>query len=144
MLNFSNFDLIKDHKNIMRKAQFFILSAFAIVVTSFFISQWIEPHTIPDISSVLKEEIFVFNNIVEKTEKVIEESKSVKEAKFNLEEYIQYVEMYCLKKGFKITFDTSNLVFDQDSNRVEGYINITLQSPNILLKKKLEILKQFS
>lgn len=127
------------------KAQFFILSAFTIVVISFFISQWIEPHTIPGTSSIpMTEEIFVFNNVVEKLRDTIEKSKSAKEAKYNVEEYKEFVEKYGIEKGFEIRVDISLLVFDLDSNRVYGYANITLQSPRVQIKRKLEISKQFS
>jgi hypothetical protein len=89
-----------------RKAQFFLLSAFAIVTIAFFVSKWIEPYTIIDTSSViLNEETFLFNNIKEKSEEVIKGGKSCEELKYNLEEYKNFVEDYTSKKNYKLDFD---------------------------------------
>jgi len=83
-----------------RKAQFFILSAVAVIGILYFLSRWLEPSTITDTSSVvLMEEPFIFNNIKEKAVETVETSKSCEELKYNLDEYKKFVENYMLKKG---------------------------------------------
>lgn len=123
-----------------RKAQFFVLSAFAIVTVVFFISSWIEPYTIIDTSSViLVEEPFIFNNIVEKANETIYISKNPNELKFNIEEYKQFVEEYALRKNLKITFDIS-LDF---SNPTTGSIFIQISSPRMTINRTLLVSKSF-
>lgn len=91
-----------------RKAQFFILSAFVIVTVFYFVSQWIEPFTIIDTSSVvLMEEPFVFNNIKEKAIFAVNGSKSCEDLYYNLFEYKQFVENYALGKNLKLNFEYS-------------------------------------
>lgn len=88
-----------------RKAQFFVLSAFAIVTVIYFIGRWVEPYTIIDTSSaVLMEEPFVFNNIMEKAEASVYASKTYEELGYNLEEYRQFVLDYILRKGYYVNF----------------------------------------
>ena len=88
-----------------RKAQFFILTAFAIVSIIYFISKWMEPTGILDTSQiVLMEEPFIFSNIVEKSVQVINSSKDCEELKFNLEEYKMFVENYALSKVYNLNF----------------------------------------
>ncbi|MEM5773320.1 MAG: hypothetical protein QXL86_03835, partial [Candidatus Aenigmatarchaeota archaeon] len=83
-----------------KKAQFFILSAVAIVTTIFLVSQWVEPYTIVDTSSILmKEEFFIFNNIVEKANETVGLSKDCEELNFNLEEYKIFVEKFASSKA---------------------------------------------
>ena len=89
-----------------KKAQFFLLSAFAIVTIAFFVSKWIEPYTIIDTSSVvLRDEAFIFNNIKEKAVTVINGSKNCEDLFYNLEEYKNFVEDYASKKNYKLDFD---------------------------------------
>ncbi len=89
-----------------RKAQFFILSVFAIVTTLYFLSRWLEPNTVIDTSSVaLREEAFVFNNIKEKTFDVLTSSKNCEELNFNLQEYKQAAEDYALSKNYLLDFN---------------------------------------
>lgn len=89
-----------------RKAQFFVLSAFAIVSILFIISQWIEPFRILDASSaVLDDEIFVFNNVKEQTRLVVKNSKSCDDLKFNLQEFKLFLENYFLQKNMRLVFN---------------------------------------
>lgn len=93
-----------------RKAQFFILGTFAIVTVMFFLSQWIEPFRILDTSSaVLSDEIFIFNNIHEQTEKIVLTSGSCEELEFNLEEFRDTAVGFLRIKNMELTFnfDTS-------------------------------------
>ena len=89
-----------------RKAQFFILSAFAIVSVLYFVSRWIEPYTIIDTSAVaLREEPFVFNNIREKAVELVETTKNCDELAYNLDEYKNFVKDFASMKNLDLTFN---------------------------------------
>lgn len=90
-----------------RKAQFFILAAFAIVSIVYFMARWLEPFTIIDISQIaLQEEAFFFNNIKEKAFEVAAKgTKSCDDLKYNIEEYKYFVETYALEKGYDLDFN---------------------------------------
>jgi len=122
-----------------KKAQFFILSAFAIVAMLYLISRWIEPFTIVDTSQVaLMDEIFIFNNIKEKTATVIKDSKTCEDLNYNLQEYKDFVESYALSKGYRISFAylltpcIPNVPFPVYA----AQINLTLQSPRATLNSQ--------
>lgn len=120
-----------------RKAQFFVLSAFAIVAVVFLISRWVEPYTIIDTSSVvLGEEEFIFNNIVEKLIYTVTSSVSCEELKFNLEEYKNFVKEYALSKGLKLDLKYKDFVCDTSVNLE---FNIVLQSTDKTLMKDFTI-----
>jgi hypothetical protein len=88
-----------------RKAQFYILSAVAIIGILYFLSRWLEPTSIVDTSSIaISDEPFVFNNIKEKTTDIVKLSKDCEELRDNLAEYKQFVENYALEKGYKLDF----------------------------------------
>jgi hypothetical protein len=124
-----------------RKAQFFVLSAFAIVTVIYFISGWIEPYTIIDTSAVvLMEEPFIFNNIVEKANETIYISKSLDELKYNIQEYKNFVEEYAVRKNLQITFDTSGLNF---GNPTTGSVFIQISSPRMTMNRTLFVSKSF-
>lgn len=124
-----------------RKAEFFILSAFAIVSIIYFMGRWMEPYTIIDTSSVaLMEEPFIFNNVVDKTEQTIFISKDPDDLKFNLEEYMQFVDSYASRKNLKITFDTSRLTI---GNPTTGSILIQMTSPRMTMNRTLLVSKSF-
>ncbi len=126
-----------------RKAQFFVLSAFAIVSIIYFVSKWMEPYTIIDTSSVVMvEEPFIFNNIVEKANETIYISKSVNESIYNIQKYKNFVEQYASRKNIKITFDTSSLTFN-DPTSVAGSIFIELSSTRMTINKTLPISRSF-
>ncbi len=91
-----------------RKAQFFILSAFAIVSILYFLSKWLEPTTIPDTASIAAmDEPFIFNNIREKTFLVVNGSKNCEDLQFNLEEFKQFAESFATEKNYVITLGYS-------------------------------------
>lgn len=126
-----------------RKAQFFVLSAFAIVSIIYFVSKWMEPYTIIDTSSVaMVEEPFIFNNIVEKANETIYTSKSVDESRYNIQEYKSFVEQYASRKNIKITFDTDGLEFN-DPTSVVGSIFIELSSTRMTINKTLVVSRSF-
>jgi hypothetical protein len=89
-----------------RKAQFFILSAFAIVSILYFVSKWIQPASIIDTAQIiLIEEPFVFSNLKEKAIEMIKKSKNCEELSYNLEEYKNFAERYASEKNLELKFN---------------------------------------
>jgi len=124
-----------------KKAQFFLLSAFAIIVTIFSISQWIEPYTITDTSSIaMREEFFIFNNIVEKANETVSLSKDCEDLKYNLEEYKIFAEDFVSRKALGLNL---NYTIDCTSSPVKVSFNITLNSPSSQIKKTFFVEKSF-
>ncbi len=83
-----------------KKAQFFLLAAFAIVTILFMINQLVSPSNVFDTSSIaLSDEIFMFNNIKQKSVDVAGQSKSCEEIITNLEEFRNIAKDFVLKKG---------------------------------------------
>jgi len=114
------------------KAQFFILSAFAIVAVVYLISSWMEPYSIPDTSEiVLMEEPFVFNNIVEKAKETVSISKSCEELAFNLEEYKNFVKDHASIKNFLLDFSYSIDICDASGASVSFDIGMVSRSSMI-------------
>ncbi len=113
-----------------RKAQFFVLSAFAIVSILLLVSTWLEPLSIPDTSTaVLAEERFVFNNIKEKAEETVKISKNCEELKFNLEEYKLFIQNFLtITKNIRLNFKYDIPQPCTDSV-LETRFNISLESP---------------
>jgi len=108
-----------------KKAQFYILSAFAIVSIIFMVSMWIESYTIIDTSSIpMMEEPFAFNNIVEKATEVVRQSKNCDDLKYNLDEYRLFVEKYGINKNFNIT-----LTYSYSCSPLSATFKLNLTSP---------------
>jgi hypothetical protein len=125
-----------------RKAQFFALSAFAIIVTIFSVSQWIEPYTITDTSSIaIREDFFIFNNIVEKAEETVNLSKDCEELKFNLEEYQKLAEDFASRKILSLNLNYQ--IINCDSSNAQVSFEITLASPSSQIKKTFVASKSF-
>lgn len=125
-----------------RKAQFFLLSAFAIVTTIFYISQWIEPYTITDTSSiVMRNDFFIFNNIVEKAKETVALSRSCEELQFNLEEYKLFVRNFASFEAFDLVFDYG--IVSCSSAGATVSFNISLRSPSSYIKKSFIESKSF-
>jgi hypothetical protein len=125
-----------------RKAQFFLLSAFTIITIIFLVSQWIEPYTITDTSSiVMKEEFFIFNNIVEKARETVNLSKDCEELKFNLEEYDSFVEKFALSKHLNLEFNHN--IVSCNSNTAQVSFQISLNSTSVQIKKIFTVTKSF-
>jgi hypothetical protein len=124
-----------------KKAQFFVLSAFAIVSIIYFVSRWMEPYTIIDTSSVVSvEEPFIFNNIVEKANETIYTSKSSDDLQYNIQEYKNFVEGYASSKNLQIIFDTSKLNIGSTTT---GSIFIQISSPRMTINKTLSVFRSF-
>ena len=110
-----------------RKAQFFVLSAFTIVTIVFFLSQWIEPYTIIDTSSIaLKEEFFIFNNIKEKAVETVKNS-TCEELEYNLGEFKTFAENFASMKNLDLNVTCYNITVCNDT-KLETYCKITLKS----------------
>lgn len=121
------------------KAQFFILSAFTIIALFYLISGWIEPYTIIDTSQVaLMDEIFIFNNIKEKTDTSIKTSKTCEDLVYNMQEYKNFVESYGSTKGYRLIYSylATPCLPDFQLPVYFAQINITLQSPKVTLNSQ--------
>lgn len=89
----------------VRKGQFFILTAVAIVTILFFISRWVGPSTQVDTSSVVaSEEFSAFDNIKEKSNTVVKNSENCDDLAYNIQEYKSFVENFARDKNYKIDF----------------------------------------
>ena len=115
-----------------RKAQFFILSAFAIISILYFLSKWLQPTTIPDTSSIAAmDEPLIFNNIREKTFAVVNGSKNCEEIQFNLDEFKQTIDNFVTEKNYIIELDyaipacTPPLVIDFEMRLVSTRMTLT-------------------
>lgn len=125
--NLSNCKIFKS-----RKAQFYVLSAFAIVSIIYLVSTWIESYTIIDTSSIpLMEEPFVFNNMKEKAVEVVKNSNDCENLQYNLDEYKAFVENYGMTKNFNITLTPS--VQNCDGNTWTVKFDLILKSPRVLI-----------
>lgn len=94
-------------KPLSKKAQFMILTAFAMVSIFYLISTWMEPYNLLDTAEVvLVEEAFIFNNIKEGADNIVNTSTSCNDLVGNLDEYKVFVEEYSFEKLI-IYFDYS-------------------------------------
>jgi len=88
------------------KAQFFILSAFIMITILFVVSQFIQPSGIFDTASaVLMDEVFVFNNIKEKSVSVVKLSESCGDLALNLEEYKEFAQNFVTRRNARLVYD---------------------------------------
>jgi len=125
-----------------RKAQFFILSAVAIVTIIFFVSRWLEPYTIVDTSSIaLKDEFYIFDNIVEKIKETVRTSKDCEELKYNLDEYKNFVDNFAAEKNYKMDFyyTISPCYNEPPSFNAVVEVKISLESSNIKLTSSFSV-----
>jgi hypothetical protein len=111
-------------------------------MTIFFLSQWIEPYTITDTSQIVfREEIFLFNNIVEKANETVSSSKDCEDLSFNLEEYETFVKNYVSTKALSLTLNYN--IANCNSSGAQVSFNITLTSPSIQIKRTFVSSKLF-
>jgi hypothetical protein len=88
------------------KAQFFVLSAFVIIVILFVVSQFIQPAGILDSSSaVLIDEGFVYNNIRDKSIEVVKQTETCAELPLNLQEYKDFVQRFIAQRNVKVVYN---------------------------------------
>ncbi len=120
------------------KAQFFVLSAVAVITILFLLSRLFEPSNVIDTSSVvLNEAPFIFENVKEKAASVINGSRSCEEAQFNLQEYKKLVEDYSIGKGYSLYFNyTSTPCFPSPLPFPVFFANVrqTLKTSGIFLE----------
>lgn len=129
-------NLLKLNKR-RKKAQFYVLSAFAIVTIIYFVSKWMEPLTIIDTSqTVLMDEIFIFNNIKEKAIETAKVSKNCEDLKYNLQEYSEFIKSYMREKGklLLLQYQFISPCFDNPPTPAVIEFNLTLISPNIRIE----------
>ena len=126
-------------KSSRHKAQFFVLSAVAIVTILFFVSRLLEPLAITDTSqAALGQEIFVFNDVREKAfETVKSTTTSCQDVLFNLQEFKSTVENYALEQGYFLNFSAPNIPVICDPMITPSMmiiVNQTLVSPSKFLQ----------
>jgi len=124
-----------------RKAQFFVLSAFAIVTVVFFLSQWIEPYTIVDTSSIaLREEFFIFNNIKEKVVETVKNSANCDDLMYNLGEYHSFTENFVLTRGLDLNLTYYNMGVCNDA-KLDTFFVIKLKSSSSYIESSFFVNK---
>lgn len=117
--------------SISKKGQFFVLSAFVMIAIFLLLSQFVQPSTVYDTSSVVQmEEAFIFNNLKEKSEEIVDISRDCDELEFNLEEYRKFAESFVTPKNIQLTYD-----YDIDTpcndNQLTTDFTIRLKSPRV-------------
>lgn len=118
-----------------RKAQFFVLSAFAIVSILYLVSSWIQPYTILDTSSaVLQQGPFVFNNLKEKAIATVNISKTCTDLMYDLDEYNNFITNYASSQNVNanFTYTIPNCQISSGSQIVIP-MNLTLKSTNAFI-----------
>ena len=115
-----------------KKAQFYIISVVGILTILYTIGKSLTSYTIIDTSEVaLRNDFFVFNNIVEKTLVTLNVSKDCEELKFNLEEFKQVVTK-AFAPHFRVEYNYTIASCTSTSANVN--FNITLYSINSEIK----------
>jgi hypothetical protein len=123
-----------------KKAQFFILAAFAMVTVMFFISSWIEPFRVLDTSSaVLNEEVYIFNNVHEQIEKVVKTSGSCESMRFDIEELRSTVAKLLSQKNMRMTFTYDASACTDSDIRSSFYLAI--QTPTVSVDDSFTVTK---
>lgn len=123
-------------KSSRRKAQFFVLTAVAIVTVLVFISRLIEPFSVTDTSQVvLSDEVFLFNDIKEKAVAAVREgTTSCTDALLNLQEFKNFVENFMLERGYFLSFSFTPTFCTSPSSPITFNINQTQVSSNKFLQ----------
>ncbi len=109
-----------------RKAQFYIISVVGIITILYSIGKSLTSYSIIDTSEVpLRDDFFVFNNIVEKTIATLNASKDCEELKLYLEEFREAV-IKAFTPKFRINYEYKIISCTATSATVS--FNITLYS----------------
>jgi len=117
------------------KGQFFIVATFIIVSILYSVSRWMEPAGLIDTSEVVtRDEVFMFNNIVEKATHTINGSKNCEDLNYALQEYKLFTESYATKKGYNLDLNYTVAPCPELYSPTTVAFNITLLSPNSFLK----------
>jgi hypothetical protein len=113
-----------------RKAQFYILSVVGLVTILYAIGKSLTASSIIDTSELaLRNDFFVFNNIVEKTLATLNASKSCEDLNFNLQEF----KSFAIKEfapTFRIEYNYMIISCNEASKTATVSFNITLYSIN--------------
>jgi len=118
-----------------KKSQFFILSVVSmIMILAAYLTIFSPKNVMFSSDIILKNEFFVFNNIVEKSIKTVEVSRNCEELNFNLQEFkkllLNYPFFYKISYFYNITSCTStqatvNFYIELSSASVKTYTNFT-------------------
>jgi len=113
-----------------RKAQFYIVSVVGIVTILYAIGKSLTTSTIVDTSELaLRNDHFVFNNIVEKTLVTLNASKSCEDLRFNLEEFKSIV-IRAFAPEFRVEYDYRIISCNDATRSATVSFSITLYSIN--------------
>jgi hypothetical protein len=113
-----------------KKAQFYIISVVSIITILSTIGRSITTHSIIDTSELaLRNDFFVFNNIIEKTLETLNASKSCEELEFNLEEF-KNIATRAFAPDFRVEYSYSIDSCDDTTQSATVSFNITLYSIN--------------
>ncbi|MEM5834497.1 MAG: hypothetical protein QXQ69_01450 [Candidatus Aenigmatarchaeota archaeon] len=123
-----------------RKAEFFVVSTVAIVSIIFILSKYMGPQSLVDTSSVVLDEPFIFDNIVEKAQETVRKSENCEDLAYNLDEYKNFVESFYAKKNIKVEINYTILSPCEDSV-LRTRFNIQLLSTNVRMGKEFEFRK---
>jgi hypothetical protein len=111
-----------------RKAQFYIVSVVGLVTILYAIGKSLTASSIIDTSELaLRNDFFVFNNIVEKTLATLNASKSCEDLNFNLQEF----KSFAIKEfapTFRIEYNYTITSCNETSRNATVSFNITLFS----------------
>ena len=111
-----------------RKAQFYIVSVVGIVTILYAMGKSLTSSVIIDTSEIaMRNDYFVFNNIVEKTLKTLNTSKSCEDLRFNLEEFKNIVTR-TFAPNFRVEYSYSIVSCSDSTRSATVSFNITLYS----------------
>lgn len=115
------------------KAQFFVLSAFIMITILFVMSQFIQPSQIFDTSSaIFVDEIFIFNNIKEKSIELVQISDNCNDLALNLAEFEQFANNFVLRKNADLIYNYQIVQPCADATRTTNfYIAIVSTSASV-------------
>lgn len=113
------------------KAQFFILSAFVIIGIMFVLSQFVRPSEIFDTSkTVLMDEVYIFNNIKEKSVEVVKISGSCNNLRLNIDEYKSFIKDFLVQRNAFLNY--SYEIIQPCDNAVHfTSFSMTLNTPRV-------------
>lgn len=113
-----------------KKAQFYIISVVSIITILSTIGRSITTYSIIDTSELaLRNDFFIFNNIVEKTLETLNASRSCEELKFNLEEF-KNIATRAFAPNFRVEYSYSIDSCNDTTRSATVSFNITLYSIN--------------
>jgi len=113
-----------------RKAQFYIVSVVGIVTILYAIGKGLTTSMIIDTSELaLRNDHFIFNNIVEKTLVTLNASKSCEDLRFNLEEFKSIV-VRTFAPEFRVDYNYTIISCNDTTRSATVSFNITLYSIN--------------